>query len=293
MFTGLSAFPLTPVTADGIDERGFIRLLERLTEAEVDSIGVLGSTGSYAYLTLEQRKKVTALACSHASHIPVLACVGAMNTDDVLQLAEDAQMAGASALLMPVLRYQPLRDDEVFGLFETLTQNSDLPVCIYDNPRTTGSTFSDDLLVSLSKLTGIASIKIPGLGISTQQLTARIEHLRQLLPTSMTIGISGDERGVAGLQAGCDLWYSALGGLFPRVAKQLTAAAASGDATCGASLEPVWELFCRYGGSVRVLAAAAGILGITQIDCLPRPLRPLASDEIESVAKIITRLGLV
>lgn len=292
MFTGLSAFPLTPVSADKIDERGFIRLLERLTEAEVDSIGVLGSTGCYAYLSMEQRKKVTALACSHASHIPVMACVGAMSTHDVLQLAEDAQTVGASALLMPVLRYQPLRDDEIFGLFETLTQNSDLPVCIYDNPRTTSSSFSDDLLASLGRLTGIASIKIPGLGISTQQLTARIEHLRKLLPTSMTIGISGDERGVAGLQAGCDLWYSALAGLFPHAAKQLTAAVATGEPACGTFLEPVWGLFRRYGGSVRVLAAAAGILGITQTDCLPRPLRPLVRDEIEKVSRVIKLLGL-
>lgn len=33
MFTGLSAFPLTPVTPAGFDERGFIRILERITSA--------------------------------------------------------------------------------------------------------------------------------------------------------------------------------------------------------------------------------------------------------------------
>jgi len=51
MFTGLSAFPLTPVTPAGFDERGYIDILERITSAGADSIGVLGSTGSYAYLT--------------------------------------------------------------------------------------------------------------------------------------------------------------------------------------------------------------------------------------------------
>ncbi|MDQ0194796.1 dihydrodipicolinate synthase/N-acetylneuraminate lyase [Paenibacillus wynnii] len=44
MFTGLSAFPLTPMNESGIDEKAFIRLLKRLTSARVDSIGVLGST---------------------------------------------------------------------------------------------------------------------------------------------------------------------------------------------------------------------------------------------------------
>ncbi|BFO08920.1 hypothetical protein GGER_14300 [Serratia rubidaea] len=55
MFTGLSAFPLTPVTAAGIDEQGLVNILARLTEAGVDSLGVLGSTGSFAYLTRAQK----------------------------------------------------------------------------------------------------------------------------------------------------------------------------------------------------------------------------------------------
>lgn len=48
MFTGLSAFPMTPVTANGVDEKGFNNILARLTTARVDSMGILGSTGSYA-----------------------------------------------------------------------------------------------------------------------------------------------------------------------------------------------------------------------------------------------------
>ncbi|AIJ23563.1 hypothetical protein [Amycolatopsis methanolica] len=57
MFTGLSAFPLTPVTGSGIDTTACARLVSRLAAAGVDSIGALGSTGSYAYLTREQAPK--------------------------------------------------------------------------------------------------------------------------------------------------------------------------------------------------------------------------------------------
>ncbi|WP_308470687.1 MULTISPECIES: hypothetical protein [unclassified Rathayibacter] len=46
MLTGLSAFPLTPLRDDSIDERSFAALVERLARAGVDSIGALGSTGS-------------------------------------------------------------------------------------------------------------------------------------------------------------------------------------------------------------------------------------------------------
>ncbi|SCX92313.1 hypothetical protein [Paracoccus tibetensis] len=46
---GLSAFPITPCTPDGdVFAADLARILRRLTRAEVDSIGLLGSTGSYA-----------------------------------------------------------------------------------------------------------------------------------------------------------------------------------------------------------------------------------------------------
>jgi hypothetical protein len=53
----LSAFPLTPITASGVDEKGFSHILSRLTEARVDSMGILGQPVA-TYLTREQRKRV-------------------------------------------------------------------------------------------------------------------------------------------------------------------------------------------------------------------------------------------
>lgn len=86
MFTGLSAFPLTPITASGVDEQGVSKILARLTAARVDSLGILGSTGSYAYLTREQRNHIATLAKQLAEDIPVMVCVGAVSTDAILHL---------------------------------------------------------------------------------------------------------------------------------------------------------------------------------------------------------------
>ncbi len=72
MFTGLCAFPLTPLHQQNIDEKAFIRILARLTDAGVDSLGILGSTGSYAYLSREQRKRVVQVAKAHAGPTPMM-----------------------------------------------------------------------------------------------------------------------------------------------------------------------------------------------------------------------------
>lgn len=296
MFTGLCAFPLTPVTGNDVDEAGFRKILSRLTTARVDSLGILGSTGSYAYLTREQRKRVALLARELAGDIPMMVCVGAVSTDAILRLTEDAQQAGADALLLPAVSYQSLRDDDVFSLFETVNRHTSLPICVYDNPGTTHFTFSDELHGRLSSLNGVGSVKIPGVPDTAQAAAERVRNLRSQLKPGVTIGISGDAFAGLGLNAGCEIWYSVCAGLFPEAAKQITQAAAMKDhaqvTALVARLEPLWALYRKHGGSIRVMAAAAGVLGLTDVDCLPRPLQPLSAGDVEEIASVITLLDL-
>ncbi|ANS43026.1 dihydrodipicolinate synthase family protein [Serratia inhibens] len=296
MFTGLSAFPLTPVSDDKVDEKSFQRIMKRLVDARVDSVGVLGSTGSYAYLSQEQRATVARRAVENADGIPVMVGIGAISTTQMLRLADDAQQAGADALLLPPMSYQKLSDDEVYGLYETLTQQTSVPICVYDNPGTTHFTFSDELHARIAVLPGIASIKIPGVPADIISAMARVDQLRQKLPTGVSIGISGDAFAGLGLNAGCDCWYSVCGGLFPREAKAITEAAAQGETErvteLVGRLAPLWALFLKHGGSLRVMAAAAAAMGLTDEDNLPLPLQGLSQNGREEVVHVISELGL-
>jgi len=296
MFSGLSAFPLTPVNATGIDEKSFLSLLARLTTAKVDSLGVLGSTGSYAYFTREQRKRVATLAVQYADGIPVMVSIGATSTDEVLRLAEDAQHAGVSALLLPAVSYQKLTEEEVFGFYAEVARNVSLPICVYDNPGTTHTEFSNDLYARIAALPNIASIKIPGVPADMHSAAQRVSALRAQLPAEISIGVSGDASAGNGLMAGCDVWYSVCGGLFPNTALALTRAAQAGDFAAvveqSQRLEPLWTLFRQHGGSIRVIAAAAALLGLAEENNLPRPLRALSSEHQREVLQVMRSLEL-
>lgn len=121
LFTGLSAFPLTPVDEQHIDEAAYALLVQRCAAAGADSITALGSTGSYAYLTRAERARVAQLTVQHADDVPVIVGIGALRTQHVLQHAEDAQAAGASGVLLAPVSYQPLTCQDVYGLFEDVT----------------------------------------------------------------------------------------------------------------------------------------------------------------------------
>ncbi|GAA2692647.1 dihydrodipicolinate synthase family protein [Actinoplanes palleronii] len=294
MFTGLSAFPLTPLTADGsVDEKAFITLVQRLVAAGVDSISPLGSTGSYAYLSRDERARVARLAVEHAAGVPVMVGIGATRTREVLAVAEDAQAAGVSAVLLAPVSYQPLTEDDVFGLYEDVTRELSVPLAVYDNPGTTRFTFTDELYQAVAGLPQVASIKIPGASGLT---SARVEELRTMLPGHLSLGVSGDGFGAAGLSAGCDAWYSSIGGTLPGPVVAITRAVQSGDlagaAAESARLQPLWDLFGKHRGALRVIGTIAEHLGLVSAPSLPRPIRGLSGADRAEVIAVVTRLGL-
>lgn len=296
-FTGLSAFPLTPLADDALDEEAFAAQIARLAASGVDSIAVLGSTGAYAYLSREERRRAIEIAAERTGGVPLIAGIGALRTSHVLAHAEDAQRRGADALLLAPVSYQPLTEDDVFGLFEDVTAASDLPVIVYDNPRTTGFAFTPELYARVAQLPRIASLKIPGVPEDPRAARAHVQRIRAGIPPHVTIGVSGDAFAAAGIAAGCDAWYSVLAGTLPEPALRITRAAFAGDsATAQAEVErlrPLWDLFAQHGGGVRVMAAITEHVGRARPSCLPLPLRGLDDRARAELADVMTELGLV
>ncbi|WP_138947374.1 dihydrodipicolinate synthase family protein [Plantibacter sp. M259] len=295
MLTGLSAFPLTPFRDDAVDEIAFARLIQRLVAAQVDSITALGSTGSYMYLDRAERCRVATVAVQNAGTTPVFVGIGALRTSHVLAHAEDAQEAGASALLLAPVTYQPLTDDEVFGLFEDIAASVSVPVIVYDNPGTTRVTFSDDLYASISRLPHVASIKIPGVSTDPATAAARVREIHDRIDQGVTVGVSGDASAAAGLNAGCDAWYSVVGGTLPGTAMELTRAAQAGRqeeaVRLSNRLQPLWDLFKKHG-SYRVVAALAEELDLIAPDSLPLPVRGIDASARAQLTKLVAALHL-
>ncbi|MDO6566670.1 dihydrodipicolinate synthase family protein [Alteromonas sp. 1_MG-2023] len=310
MFTGLCAFPLTPFHDEKVDYRAFDKLIGNVVQAKVESICAMGSTGLYPYLNRDELTQVTEATVGSADGIPVMVGIGALRTYDVLKNADAAQQAGASALLLAPVSYHPLHEAEVFGLYEKVTAEISVPLCIYENPGVTQFSFSDGLYSQVTQLPNVGAIKIPGMpfansnsasGTSTESKpsasgAARLATLRKLVPEHVAIGVSGDKFGALGMHAGCDLWLSVLGGLFPNTVKaMITASKASSPQEAIAQSErlaPLWELFARNKGGMRVMATAAAIIGLTEANCLPHPLQPLQSDDRQILETLLKQLSL-
>ncbi|TAJ30070.1 dihydrodipicolinate synthase family protein [Bosea sp. (in: a-proteobacteria)] len=287
IFRGLSAFPLTPADADGVvDTDAFAVMIDRLVSAGVDSIAVLGSTGTYAYLDRSERSR--ALACAVetvAGRVPLIAGIGATRTSWVKEPARDAERRGADGLLLAPVSYALLTQDEVFTHFDATAAATGLPICIYNNPSTTHFSFSLDLVSRLSQVPRIAAIKMPL--PADGDFSREIGQLRSSCREGLIVGYSGDWGAAPALLAGADAWYSVVAGLLPVAALRLTRAALSGDreaaTAANAGFGPLWTLFQAHG-SLRVMYLIADQLGLRSGQP-PLPVQPLADSVLLAVAE--------
>ncbi|MCA1397744.1 dihydrodipicolinate synthase family protein [Bradyrhizobium sp. BRP56] len=291
---GLSAFPITPSNRDGRVDVGALRaLLDPLIAAKVDSVGLLGSTGSYPYFSRDERRRAVQAATALADgNTPILVGIGALRTDDAVRLAQDARDAGATAGLLAAVSYTPLTDDEVFEHFQTVARESGLPICIYDNPGTTHFQFTPALIGRLSRVGGIVAVKSPALDAST--VAGHLRELRAVVPYGVALGYSADWNCTEALLAGGDTWYSVLAGIFPKVCVDIVRAATSGDAArareLNARLQPIWDLFRTYS-SLRVVYALANLRGVCTADP-PRPILPLPADAQRRVKETLAAMEI-
>ncbi|MBP2444158.1 dihydrodipicolinate synthase family protein [Rhizobium leguminosarum] len=290
--SGLSAFPITPMNRDGqIDAEALRKLVARLCTAEVDSIGLLGSTGTYMYLSREERRRALALALEEiGGRTPIVVGVGALRTDEAVRLAQDAKTLGASAGLLAAVSYIPLSEDEVFEHFSWVARESRLPIIIYDNPGTTHFRFTPALVGRLAQVPGVVAIKNPI--DKPDEIRGHLVDQRGRTPSDFSIGYSGDCDSTEAMICGADTWYSVLAGIMPDVCLRIVRAAQQGDVAearrLDAALGPTWDLFKQFS-SFRTVYAFADLLGVCQAEP-PRPILPLPESAKRRAAECLSRV---
>jgi len=291
VLTGLSAFTLTPFDSDGIVDTDHLQqLVARLAATDIDSIGVLGSTGSYMYLDRQQRARAIKASVEASNGVPILAGVGDLRTNHVMQHVANAENAGASALLLAPVSYLPLTDGDFTALVSTVTSQTSLPVCLYNNPGTTHFSMSEELVASLAGLPTVQAVKNPA--PATPLSADEIAEKRKLLPEKFALGYSGDAFVANVLPAGADAWYSVIAGTLPQLAIDIWSVRRETEKlqVLQSRCEPLWDCFKKYGG-IRVVPEIARRVGLGVLN-LPLPLQPLNNVAVSEVEAAVDALGI-
>ena len=157
--------PFHPKTGN-IFEKGIYELLEFLKQAGVHGVFALGSYGSFSLLDREDRMKameIISTACKEKGLYNVMH-IGAAGTDQALRYVEHAAKLGVDAIASVSPYYysgHAYRWEDIRAYHQRLITSTDLPYCVYNNPRTTSFSILPEQLRELAAL-GASALKDSG-----------------------------------------------------------------------------------------------------------------------------------
>jgi 4-hydroxy-tetrahydrodipicolinate synthase len=165
-FQGCMPANLLPFTADlQVDEPAYRKHLRCLADTEgVTGIVANGHAAEVSSLSRAERQRTLAIALDEiAGTIPVMAGIYSDGTLEAVELARDAQAAGAAGLLVfpPTLFVwgAQLKPDMVLRHFSLLADAVDLPLVVFEYPPSSGVGYSPETLSELCKIPSVAAVK--------------------------------------------------------------------------------------------------------------------------------------
>ena len=144
---------VTPFTADGaLDLAGAQRLATHLVDAGNDGLVVNGTTGeSPTTSDTEKDQLVRAVLEAVGDRAHVVAGVGTNDTRHTIELARQAERAGAHGLLTVTPYYSKPPQEGLYRHFTAVADATGLPVMLYDIPGRSGVPIDTETIVRLAE----------------------------------------------------------------------------------------------------------------------------------------------
>ena len=121
-FAGVWCPSITPMDQDGnIDLNGLSQHLQRLTDAKIDVILLMGSIGEFASFTLDERLLLIREARG-MSPLKMVANVSSTCIHDVLRMAQEAYRTGYDAVMVLPPYYYGQTPKQLLSYFRQLGQ---------------------------------------------------------------------------------------------------------------------------------------------------------------------------
>ncbi|MCR9251269.1 MAG: dihydrodipicolinate synthase family protein [bacterium] len=195
---------------DGLDLKMFQFNIEEQIKAGVDGIILGGTLGEASGLKTSEKEQLVAAVREVNSNIPIIMNIAEQTTEGAIKSAMQAENWGANGLMvLPPMRYNA-DQNEVFHYFKTISENSDLPMIIYNNPVDYKILVTLDTFDRLQEYSTIQGVKESTRDVSN--VTRMINRFGERY--SILCGV--DTLAMESLLMGANGWIAGLVCAFPR-----------------------------------------------------------------------------
>lgn len=289
-FVGAIPPVITAFDKDGKINVRAQREVIRFLKERVHGFYPVGTYGSGPLMTVEERKKVAELIIDEVNgKVPVMIHVGAVSTEQAVELARHAESAGADAIgAIPPYYYRYPKED-LANHFRSLIKAVKIPVFAYNNPGLSNNQLTADLIKDLAD-EGLSGIKDSSFDILTFY-----EFLVAVKKDDFTFIIGTEAIAAPAIQAGGHAIISGLANVWPELMSEFW------DTLKGNDKKRIGEMQLKVNKARSILKYAPTlvvcyeVLKARGIDAgYPRlPYAPLEGDKLKKVLDGFTEMGLL
>ncbi|MBZ7983349.1 dihydrodipicolinate synthase family protein [Campylobacter sp. RM12647] len=200
----------TPYKDDGgINEVEFLKICEWGIEKGLDGLFCNGSAGDSQAMPYDMKVKMLELSIKAANNkVPVICGIGSCIYKESLDLANEAYIKGANALLLMMPYYYKFNDDTLYTYVKDLQAKVKLPLYIYNIPLFAPA-MSLNLIEKLSKLPNIVGIK------DSSGDALLLNHILDVVPSDFDVFVGREEHYFGALMMGAKGSMTSAGCVFP------------------------------------------------------------------------------
>ncbi|EFL31308.1 dihydrodipicolinate synthase [Streptomyces viridochromogenes DSM 40736] len=275
---------ITPFTRSGaLDLDGAQHLAAHLVAQGCDGVVLSGTTGESPTTTdAEKSALITAVREAVADRASIVAGVGTADTRHTVDLAREAEKAGADGLLVVAPYYNRPPQEAIEAHFREVADATELPLMLYDIPVRTGVRIEPETILRLSGHPAVVAVK----DCSHDFLAAQ----KVLDRTDLAYYAGCDEHNLALYAVGGAGYVSTVANVIPHHLREVLDAFDAGDAPRAARLQqratPLIEAIMSAGLPGTVTTKA--LLNTLDLPAGPvraplRPADPGRTDELRSL----------
>jgi 4-hydroxy-tetrahydrodipicolinate synthase len=289
-FHGIFPYLVSPVdeTSGAVKRDVLHELVEHLIASGVHGLSPLGSTGEFAYLSLEQKVEIVRTVVEAAAgRVPVVPGVASYSTAGAIEQAERFLELGAAGIILILQAYFPLPRSAVEAYFRAVAEAVPCPIVIYTNPQLLGADVTPDMVVALSDMPNIRYVK------DASSNTGRLLTILNRAGDRLRVFSASAHVPLLTFHMGAVGWMAGPACVLPRTCVELYELAQAGRWEEAWQLQrPLWqanELFQKY-------ALAACIKTALQLQGFAvgnpiAPQEPLPPAAVEEIRKMLTALA--
>ena len=293
VFTGAGVAIVTPFKENGeVNYEEFAKQIELQIAGETDAIIVCGTTGEASTLSHEEHLDVIRYCVKVVNgRIPVVAGTGSNCTETAVYLSQEAEKAGADALLVVTPYYNKATQKGLYDHFKIVADSVKIPVILYNIPgRTGGVNILPETVVRLcTEVENIVGVKDATGNIS------QVAKMMALADGKVDLYSGNDDQIVPILSLGGKGVISVLSNVAPKQTHDICAKYFEGDVEGSRkiqldAIELIDALFCEVNPIP--VKKALNLMGLNA-GPLRRPLTEMEDANAQKLAKAMKGFGLL